>query len=94
MVNLKLLMAGRIPRTSSPIMGTHTVSVRVTDDDGFTDTGEIVVTLTPEDNLAPSAVLVATPDSGFAPGLEVMFDASLSTDPDGVIVSFDWGYER
>jgi PKD repeat protein len=71
--------------------GTYDTTVRVTDDDGATDTaaisengsGEITV-LTP-----PLADITATPDSGAAP-LLVSFDATGSTDPDGTVDLFEW----
>lgn len=40
-------------------------------------------------NLQPTVVLVADPVSG-APPLDVTFDASQSTDPDGTIASYHW----
>ena len=71
--------------------GTYTVGVRVIDDDGLEDEGEIVVSLAyPPTGTPPDAVLVANPDHGDAPGLEVTWDASGSTDSDGEIVQYDW----
>lgn len=43
----------------------------------------------PGDNVAPVANLVATPTAGSAP-LTVTFDATGSTDSDGIIVAHDW----
>ncbi len=45
----------------------------------------------PTTNLAPLAVLTATPTAGTAP-LTVEFSAALSTDPDGTIVSYLWNF--
>lgn len=43
------------------------------------------------ENLAPTAIAVANPTSGYAP-LAVSFDGSRSTDPDGKIVSYSWDF--
>ena len=42
-------------------------------------------------NQAPIAVISANPSSGTAP-LNVSFDASGSTDPDGTIISYSWNF--
>lgn len=90
----EIIDGGPTPSHQFPEFGTYTIRVRVTDNDGFTDTYEIVISLTPDDNLAPSAVLTATPEAGFPPGLEVLYDASMSTDVDGSIVRFDWDMDN
>ena len=42
-------------------------------------------------NIRPIAVLVATPTSGTSP-LDVDFDASGSSDPDGAIAAYQWDF--
>ncbi|MHC4661211.1 MAG: PKD domain-containing protein, partial [Planctomycetota bacterium] len=42
-------------------------------------------------NITPTAVLSANPESGNAP-LEVAFNAGGSSDPDGVITSYEWDF--
>ncbi|MEM9718985.1 MAG: PKD domain-containing protein, partial [Bacteroidota bacterium] len=70
--------------------GTYTVRLIVTDDMGAKDTASIEITvLPPVENLDPIASFIADPVSGNAP-LLVSFDATLSSDPDGQIVSYDW----
>ncbi|TMQ55907.1 MAG: PKD domain-containing protein [Candidatus Eisenbacteria bacterium] len=75
--------------------GTYTISFTVTDAlgkaDPTPDTRSITVQPDPN-NQSPTASLVLTPSTGNAP-LAVMADASGSTDPDGLIVSyrFDFG---
>ena len=49
------------------------------------------ITVTTPANLSPIASFTATPTNGDAP-LEVDFDASNSTDPDGNIVSYAWDF--
>ena len=65
--------------------GTYEAYLQVYDDEGGTD--EIHHTITV--GFPPDAVLTATPDRGNAP-LEVLLDASGSTDPDGTIVDYEW----
>lgn len=43
----------------------------------------------PSGNQPPSASFSATPETGVAP-LEVAFDATASTDPDGTIATYEW----
>ncbi|MEA2002999.1 MAG: PQQ-dependent sugar dehydrogenase [Actinomycetota bacterium] len=43
-------------------------------------------------NRAPAAVATATPTSGALP-LNVQFDGSASTDPDGDVLTYEWDYE-
>jgi PKD repeat protein len=74
--------------------GTYTARVRVTDNSApgatATATTQIVVSAA---NQAPAAALSGQPLSGVTP-LMVMFDASASIDPDGVITMFEWDYDN
>lgn len=71
--------------------GTFTASVVVEDAEGLTDTATVTITVTEDVNQAPMADLTATPESGDAP-LAVMFDATGSTDDNGIeSFSFDFG---
>ncbi|MCC5789960.1 MAG: S8 family serine peptidase [Opitutales bacterium] len=73
--------------------GEYTPALRVTDDRGGQDvtTAELTVTGDPPPNQPPVAEFTATPNEGPFP-LEVTFDASASSDPDGEIVSYDWDF--
>ncbi len=73
--------------------GSFTATLRVTDNDGLQDTTEIPVTLVEPANDPPVADLVPTPETGDAP-LDVVWDASGSTDPDGTIVQYDWDMDN
>lgn len=65
--------------------GVFVAAVRVTDDKGATDLGALPIDV----NLPPSAVFTATPSLAEAP-IDVEFDASLSSDPNNAIVSYEW----
>ena len=51
----------------------------------------IAVPIPDPNNAAPTAAFTATPPAADAP-LDVAFDASASTDPDGTIASYAWGF--
>ncbi len=73
--------------------GEFVATVRVTDDDGLTDTESVTITVSLPPQEPPIAVLRANPTSGRAP-LLVMFDASGSYDPDGgIIILYEWDWE-
>ena len=84
-----LLDGGASPVHNYGAFGTFTATVRVTDDDGLTDTAEISVTLTEPANLPPVAAVVPTPPAGNAP-LDVVWSADASSDSDGTIAQYDW----
>jgi PKD repeat protein len=74
--------------------GTYTVRLLVTDDDAATanTTGDVTVTSTPPPaNQPPLASFTASPASGDAP-LTVAFDASASSDSDGVVAAYSWNF--
>ena len=72
--------------------GTYLVTLIVIDDGGASDTTSITITVGPPIvNQAPVASFVADPLTGNAP-LEVNFDAALSNDPDGEIISYIWNF--
>jgi len=66
-------------------VGTYTVSLRVTDDDGATDTQTTTVTVS---NGAPVAV-AGGPYTGNK-NTTITVDGSFSSDPDGTIVNYAW----
>ncbi|NOG53262.1 MAG: S8 family serine peptidase [Planctomycetes bacterium] len=70
----------------------YVAMVRVTDNEGATDTDTVTISVTEPGNEPPVANLSATPLSGDAP-LLVDFNASSSYDPDGTIVDFSWDYD-
>ncbi|MEZ5338272.1 MAG: PKD domain-containing protein [bacterium] len=75
--------------------GVFDAVVRVTDDDGATDTeslSENGLGTGIDINDPPVAAISASPLSGALP-LTVNFDASASTDSDGTIVSYEWDFD-
>jgi PKD repeat protein len=88
----ELTDGGATPEYAFPGIGTYTVTVRVFDNDGLSDTADITVNITQGQGgnlVPPDAVLTPDPVSGIAP-LGVEWDASASTDSDGTIVRYDW----
>ena len=71
--------------------GEFIVEVTVTDDGGKMDTNTAVILVKPANEL-PDAVFTADHFSGEAP-LEVSFDASDSTAPDGSIETYSWDFD-
>lgn len=72
--------------------GEYTVELAVADDEGNTATDTVTVDVAPEPSEPPTAVAEANPTSGEAP-LEVEFDASASSDPDGDIEEYIWRFK-
>ena len=73
--------------------GTYWAQLTVTDNEGKVDTAQVKIQVTAphQSNLPPEAHLTATPTQGDAP-LEVAFDISGSSDPDGSLISFQLSF--
>lgn len=69
-------------------VGTFTATLTVDDGNGGTDDTTIIITVP---NRPPVANMTATPDMGDMP-LDVTFDGSASSDPDGDALSFSWDF--
>ena len=72
--------------------GNYTVELEVVDNDGATDTTTQKIDVSPPPSDPPTASFTANPTSGETP-LEVTFDASGSSDPDGSIASYSWDFD-
>ncbi|HKN93127.1 MAG TPA: PKD domain-containing protein [Thermoleophilaceae bacterium] len=76
---------GATPTISFSAPGTHTVQLRVTDNDGATDTVSKDITV----NAPPSAAFTFTPTTP-NPGDTINLDGTSSTDSDGTVASYSW----
>ncbi len=72
--------------------GTYTVQLTTIDDEGAEDTATKTITVSTQPSGTPEASFTASPRSGEIP-LEVSFDASGSSDPDGKINSYEWDFD-
>jgi len=70
--------------------GTHSVTLRVTDNQGAKDTEKKDIFVSP--NIPPVATFTHSPQQPSI-GISVSFDASSSTDTDGTIVRYEWDWE-
>jgi len=70
--------------------GTFTIKLKVTDDRGKTaDKTEALTVIKPND--MPRADFGFSPSGGFYP-IDILFDGTASTDPDGTIISYAWDF--
>jgi PKD repeat protein len=79
-----LIATGANPSVEFPV-GSHTVTLTVTDDDGETASDDVVVTVAA--NQAPTASFTESTS-----GLTVNVNGSASTDPDGSIAAYAWDW--
>ncbi len=68
--------------------GSFTVTLTVTDDFGDSNSSQVVVNVSPADNILPNAVLLVDKNSGLVNDL-FNFDVSSSKDPDGFITFYE-----
>nr|AGF93479.1 secreted protein containing PKD domain protein [uncultured organism] len=71
--------------------GDYTVELVVEDNDGAKDSTTETISVSSSPNETPTASFTADPTSGEAP-LDVSFEASGSSDPDGSISSYEWDF--
>jgi PKD repeat protein len=87
---------GILPRVTHTLykIGTNTITVRVTDDLGFSSTQSVEIEVkAPQNNLTPTITLEADITDG-APPLTVLLTATAKDpDEDGGIDHYDWDYE-
>jgi PKD repeat protein len=77
--------SGATPNHTYATGGTYTVTLTVTDNQGATNTVSNPITVSA--TVAPTASFAATPDD-----LDVAFDGSASSDPDGTIAGYAWNF--
>ncbi|UII25518.1 PKD domain-containing protein [Fulvivirga maritima] len=75
---------------SGLIEGTYLISLTVTDDDGDSDTDQVTITVFPETNNAPTAIIEnGSTESITLPTNSIILNGN-GTDPDGTIVEYLW----
>ncbi len=72
------------------VPGAYVVNVEARTPSGGRAFSNVIITVSSEDNVLPTAEIVATPRSGDAP-LSVIFEAS-ATDLDGTVVAYEWEF--
>jgi len=77
------------PDLADPVVA-YKVSLVV--NDGFGSSAASQVAITVSQNLPPVAMATAIPVSGTAP-LQVQFDAGASHDPEGSLLTYNWGFD-
>jgi chitodextrinase len=83
---------GRTASHTYEATGEYTVTLRVTDDDGNTDTATTTVSVTDRPNEPPTASVSVQP-SAPSVGATVTFDGTSSSDPDGTLTSYEWSVD-
>ncbi|MEA2002318.1 MAG: PKD domain-containing protein, partial [Actinomycetota bacterium] len=78
------IATGASPSVSFAV-GSHTVTLEVTDNEGASATDTVTVVVSPPANIPPTASFTYSCN-----GLECNFDGSASTDPDGNIGTYEW----
>ena len=87
-----VIATGELP-TVNLTVGVHTIVLSVTDDQGATHSDSVNVTVEPAPNMLPLADAGAdqTYTDSDNDGVEaIVLDGSASSDPDGMIVSYEW----
>lgn len=82
--------SGAQPLHAYAAPGTYTVTLRVTDDTGRSNSASTTAVVTAPVNQAPTAN-AGGPYSG-TPGSAIAFNGSGSSDPDGNVASWDWNF--